>query len=86
MSLKSAEDFMVRFRDDASFREKLEKAKNDEERQAFVKSEGYDFNKEELEKSRAILYRAKDGTDLPRSSGTWTGVAVGAAGAAVAAA
>jgi predicted ribosomally synthesized peptide with nif11-like leader len=86
MSLKSAEDFMARFRDDANFRGKLEKAKNDDERREFVKKEGYDFEKEELEKSRGILHKAKDGTDLPRSSGTWAGVAVGAAGAAAAAA
>jgi predicted ribosomally synthesized peptide with nif11-like leader len=86
MSLKSAEEFMTRFRDDAGFRGKLEKANNDDERRAFVKAEGYDFEKGELEKSRGILHKAPDGTDLPRSSGTWTAVAVGAGGAAIAAA
>lgn len=55
MSIKAAEAFVERMEMDENFNKKITACKDPEERLALVKSEGYDFTKEEINQIKGQL-------------------------------
>ena len=70
MSIESAKAFLERVKNDEIFRKKVGEEPTSVERIAFVKAQGFDFTKEELDSLQTEL----DDRDLDQvAGGTWCG-------------
>ncbi len=50
MSVKNAQDFLKRLNEDEAFSKRFFAASTEQEKHAFLKAEGYQFNEEDLKK------------------------------------
>jgi predicted ribosomally synthesized peptide with nif11-like leader len=69
MSIESAKAFLERVSDDEDFRKELEAQTSKEERIKFVKSQGFDFTKEEIDSIKNEL--SDEDLDKVAGAGSW---------------
>jgi predicted ribosomally synthesized peptide with nif11-like leader len=71
MSVVSAKAFIEKMKNDEDFRKKLVGLKDGKERMNFVKAEGFDFTKEEIEKVKEEQGLSDDELDMVAGGDHW---------------
>lgn len=86
MSLRSAELFLKKFKEDDDFRHSIENASNDDERRKIKKDHGFDFTKEEISALLRQEPAELSSSDLESIAGGTGGGVPGVSGGSAAAA